>query len=920
MNPAAPDLNGRNQGVIQPPSRVALADAGPGRATKFGRYTLLKPLARGGMGEVYLATSGGIEGAERPCVVKLIRREHAADRSFLARFFDEARVQAQLQHPGVAQVLEAATDHSGMPYVVLEHVEGRNLGEVRQRAAQLGVAVSWADAVAVAVSLADALAHVHERVDAKGTPLQIVHRDLSPQNVMVAYGGDVKLIDFGTARGENRRCQTVAGVVFAKPGYVAPEVANNIPGGPQADIYGLGIILWELIMGRKFLVGDPEEHLSEVAKGRRSPAPVSLTNNVPLDLDTIIARMTAPDVRDRFQTAREVTAALLRTLKRAPSLADGERGVRTRIAHLMARLYPAEPMRSRAEFAQLLVDHKKSEAAALASLPLQETVQTSETELLPGTRYRIERQLAESAMSTVYEAEHVDLGRRVALKVLPKERCNHPRFERRFRAEARALAALRHQHVVQLHDFGVSQDGRPFYAMELLNGETLRSAMDSEPLPWRKAVNIAVELCSALSVVHEHRVVHRDIKPENVFLVRGGRSKLLDFGIAQMELGEQPSGDETEHSAALELIGTAEYMAPEQIGREPVDERADVYAVGVLLYEMVARRLPHQAEGAVALLDKKRHEVPPAPSKLLLGLGLPRELDVALLRALAPAKEARFASTAAFAEALKQTLRSPAQRRKRQTIALGLSLGLGALGLGVWTGDLSLGRWVNPTAEGPSAETELTTPVVLAEAAPPKAELQALPNGNKTPAKPTAILRAAETQREGLPGTDADTNAPSAEADANAPSADAAGPNSAGPDTVNGAAAEDAASSPSRVAPSKFEEQLSRAKQLASEGAVGRERALALLRTLAKERPDDPEVLEHWSKAAAATKWWGESLRAAIRWASVDAGEASHLHLARTQRLVGQRYGAIQTLERFLEQSPDSKDALSQLSRYRNDR
>src|SRR3954462_7544389 len=111
---------------------------------------LLRRLARGGMGEIYLAATAGIEGAERPCVVKIIRREHSADPSFLARFLDEARVQAQLQHHGVAQILEASTDTSGEPYVVVEYVEGRSLGEVRPRAVQAGVKLGWSDAVAVA--------------------------------------------------------------------------------------------------------------------------------------------------------------------------------------------------------------------------------------------------------------------------------------------------------------------------------------------------------------------------------------------------------------------------------------------------------------------------------------------------------------------------------------------------------------------------------------------------------------------------------------------------------------------------------------------------------------------------------------------------------------------------------------------------
>src|SRR5580700_8517243 len=129
----------------------------------FGRLLLLKLIARGGMGDVYLAATTGIEGAERACVVKTVRRDHIHDGSFLARFLDEARVQAQLNHPGVAQVLEASTDENGEPFTVVEHVEGRSLADVRPRAVQLGARLGWAEAVAMAIEMANALGHVHER-------------------------------------------------------------------------------------------------------------------------------------------------------------------------------------------------------------------------------------------------------------------------------------------------------------------------------------------------------------------------------------------------------------------------------------------------------------------------------------------------------------------------------------------------------------------------------------------------------------------------------------------------------------------------------------------------------------------------------------------------------------------------------------
>src|ERR1700722_19746584 len=251
----------------------------------LGRRILLKLAARGGMGDVYLAATTGIEGAERPCIVKTVRRDHIHDGSILARLLDEARVRSQLKHPGFAQLLEAATDDHGEPYTAVEYVEGRPLSDLRQRAIQVGVRIAWADAVAIALEVAQALAHVHERSGADGSPLGIVHRDLSPQNVMVSFAGEVKVIDFGTARGHNRRCRTVAGVVFAKPGYVAPEVARQEVGDGRIDPSALGIMLGELGAGRLFLPGDPRRPLNDPAWGKPVVPPVAADCAPPAALD-----------------------------------------------------------------------------------------------------------------------------------------------------------------------------------------------------------------------------------------------------------------------------------------------------------------------------------------------------------------------------------------------------------------------------------------------------------------------------------------------------------------------------------------------------------------------------------------------------------------------------------------------------------
>jgi eukaryotic-like serine/threonine-protein kinase len=166
---ATQEKNEENPGVESSKRPLSEAEVLP---RVFGRLTLLRRLARGGMGEVYLASTFGIEGAERPVVVKMIRTEHLSDKSFRARFLDETRIMAQLQHPGVAQILEATTTADEVPYAVMEYVEGRHLGEVLARSTQLGVKVSWADAVAIGIGFADALHHVHTRTDAAGLPLE----------------------------------------------------------------------------------------------------------------------------------------------------------------------------------------------------------------------------------------------------------------------------------------------------------------------------------------------------------------------------------------------------------------------------------------------------------------------------------------------------------------------------------------------------------------------------------------------------------------------------------------------------------------------------------------------------------------------------------------------------------------------------
>jgi serine/threonine protein kinase len=895
-------------------SKPAGSTATPAQDTdlprRFGRLTLLKHLARGGMGEVYLATSGGIEGAERPCVVKIIRREHVEDRSFLARFFDEARIQAQLQHPGVAQIFEASTDGTSKPYVVMEYVEGRNLGEVRHRSTQLGTRVAWPDVVALGVALTEALAHVHERTDAAGRPLDIVHRDLSPQNVMVSYGGDVKLIDFGTARGENRRCHTVAGVVFAKPGYVAPEVANNNPGGAAADLYAIGIMLWELLAGRRFLAGEPSEHLAKVASGERRPTPISQLTEAPAELDSILGMLTAYKIADRYQSAREAMTDLVTLLKGAPSSADGERGVRARIARLVQRLYPAEPARSRVEFARLVAAARKTPAATATPAESPEPAVVGDASMLPGTRYELGRELGRGAMGTVVEGRHVDLGRRVAIKLLAADGSESTELFDRFRAEARAVAGLRHDNLVTLYDFGVATDRRPFYAMELLEGETLDRYLEREKgMDWREAAGLGIQACRALEAAHGAGVVHRDIKPANLFITSDGVLKLLDFGIAKpTKPGAVIEGD----PEAIKVFGTPEYMAPEQ-DEGSADERSDLYSLGCVLYELLTGCLPVIAESTIGLIADKKTQDPESPRRRAPARGIPKMLDKTIQRCLSREPENRYQSAGELRDALEAALREPIERRQRRRrigvtgVAATLLISLSALVYGI----------VDPEASARAVAALEPTVSGLAdlgrdEVAPAVSEAPAAP----APAVPAALDEGAPTNEGELT---ADFDADAEEPDGDAALADEADADESDAESVADAEQTADAASPDDEAavPEADSEQDEIGKALAEAQALIEQnrqiKAYNVLRRLGREHPQDARVLEAWSKAAAATKRWGDAYKVAWRWAELDDGVAAQLHLAQMQRRIGKRSDAVRTLKKVLAKNPDCPEAREML-------
>ena len=249
-------------------------------------------------------------------------------------------------------------------------------------------------------------------------------------------------------------------------------------------------------------------------------------------------------------------------------------------------------------------------------------------------RYRIERKLGAGGMADVYLAEDQELGRRVAIKILNSRHGNDDQFIERFRREAKNAAALNHPNIVSIYDRGEAEDTY-YIAMEFLDGRTLKELIVGRgAAPVNVAIEYARQILSALRFAHRHGIVHRDIKPHNVLVDGEGRVKVTDFGIARAGTSQM--------TEAGSIVGTAQYLSPEQAKGGEVDPRSDLYSLGIVLYELLTGKTPFDGETPVEIAMKHLSATPQPPSKLRPDI--PPELDMVVLRALAKNPDDRYQS------------------------------------------------------------------------------------------------------------------------------------------------------------------------------------------------------------------------------------------------------------------------------------
>jgi len=670
---------------------------------KFGKYHLLAPLAQGGMGALYLAVTGD-RGLERLMVIKTVL-PHLADAEYVARFRDEAKVVVKLSHGNLIPVFDAGLV-GGELFLAMDFVEGRDLRAVWNRCAKKQVAFPIDVAVYIVKELCRGLAYAHNFPD-----LNLVHRDVSPPNVLVSYTGEVKLTDFGLASSTLKLEKTAPGIIYGKVAYMSPEQARGEKLDGRSDMYASGIVLWELLTGRQLFPpgkDQPQDLLSR-AKNPEPPRPSKRAPRVPAELDEICVKALGASKSDRYGDCDEMRMALQSWLAHNAPTTDG-----TRMAQFLQDLFAEDISRERAERQEMISrvrtraltmpptdelrlmveksdkvsmeDLAKAEADAEAPVRKPGSVgrrssdrgddhtndrrresdrrmQTqprgvrdnprndasdgalalkTETavELDIGAevdgRYKIVELIGEGGMGKVYLAEHVEIGKRVALKVLHASYSRMPDLVERFRREARAASKIGHPNIVDVTDSGSTADGSVYFVMEYLEGVELGSVIEREgALDIARALRITGQICRALSAAHREGIIHRDLKPENIFLItRGGEAdvvKVLDFGIAKTT--EAEAARERRLTSPGMAMGTPEYMAPEQAAGRAADARTDIYSLGAIMYEMCTGLPPYTGDNFMEILTKKATQDPPPP--LQVRSELPPQVSELVMAAMA---------------------------------------------------------------------------------------------------------------------------------------------------------------------------------------------------------------------------------------------------------------------------------------------
>lgn len=500
-------------------------------------------------------------------------------------------------------------------------------GESLRRRLENGpMPVGWA--LEVAAAAAAALGAVHR--------VGLVHGALTPAELWLRPSGGVRLLGLGLhpVRGTLRPEELLA----RSAAYTAPEVLRGGGPTPASDVWSLAVILFEMITGRRAFPGDDAAAVRAAVLGEGRPALGGVRTGIGPELE-------------RFLGA---------TLERDPEVRIGDMG---RVGDVLGAMSDLLTEATEVSPEALTADGTRTNPAALRRRPFRAPVSAGDT--VGG--FQVLEQLGRGGMGLVYRGRDRRLGRQVALKFLP-ENLDDDQPADRFLQEAKAASALDHPNICTIYGVDETPSGDVYIAMALYDGPSVKDLLESGPLPVVEALRIAIHVTSGLVAAHERGIVHCDIKPGNVVLAEDGTAKIVDFGISRMAHLTYVDG--------AGFVGTAGYAAPEQVWRRPFDHRVDLWAVGVLLYEMLTGERPFPGHGMKALMATVEEE-PAPPSERVAGL--PPVVDEVVARCLARDPDERYGTATDLLLDLQRAMAevsgdgAPARPGRRRALGWGLA-------------------------------------------------------------------------------------------------------------------------------------------------------------------------------------------------------------------------------------------------------
>jgi serine/threonine-protein kinase len=655
-------------------------------------------LDRSGQGSVGVVWRARPKGGGPNVAIKVLSPSLTRNPELLARFQKAFARASAIEHPALVKLgkLESAGE---LHYYTMELVDGESLEARVERAGPLPAT----RVRELAKEVARALAHIHGQ--------RVLHGGLRPSNILLGRDGSVKVADLILARIAPR----LAGEADTDKArlYASPEDLTGAAGAdPRDDIYSYGLVLYYALVGRHaFPDAQPSARLAGPADPRDAD---QLADEA---LSAIVIRATAPSRDGRYRDAHELLKNLSSPRSSDPENMDvRELGVTvelpppklaevggpiedTAAKREKDRAREEEESELRASKTDAIVFPPPGVDSSLGSAKLRRGIidTTDETIMapappsrgrrrttqapLPGPsgadltgqtvngRYKIKERLGEGGMGVVYRAEHTLMAKDVAFKVLHPSLVKSEESVARFQREVMAMAQFAHKNVVRIYDAGRTEDGRLYMAMELIEGRDLAAILDEGPVTPLRTVMLLRQILRAVGEGHAKGIVHRDLKPENILITTGAAGeevvKVMDFGIAKILESDDPGSGATAsggfRTVERVVLGTPEYMSPEQASGTPVDHRSDLYSLGCIAYEMLLGRMPFDADSPVGFIGKHIVDPPLTFEEAQPGHGHSAAVEAFIMKALEKDPGERFQSAEEMLRALEEAAPEEAQ-------------------------------------------------------------------------------------------------------------------------------------------------------------------------------------------------------------------------------------------------------------------